>query len=226
MLLSFNKVSKTFGKQVKALDNVSFKVEDGEFVFLVGPSGAGKTTLIRLIIRDLLPTSGTIKLDELDLTKIKPAEIPKLRRQIGVVFQDFKILQDRTIAENVAMPLEITGQSSHDTMHKVKEVLQIVGLEDKLHYFPVQLSAGELQRAAIARAIISAPKILLADEPTGNLDPVTSWEILKILKEINKMGTTVIMSTHNMDIVNSMKKRVIQFKKGTVVKDEATGRYI
>ncbi len=225
MQIFFNQVNKTFGTKTQALKEVSFKVQSGEFVFLVGPSGAGKTTLLRLLIRDLIPDSGIILLDDLEVNKMSKKQIPQLRRTIGIIFQDFKILHDRTVGENVAIALEISGENSETINKKVKEVLHLVGLEEKLRFFPIQLSAGELQRVALARAIVAGPKVLLADEPTGNLDPVTSWEILKIIKEINKFGTTILMATHNADIVNSMKKRVIMMKNGQVIKDEKVGKY-
>lgn len=224
-MITLTQVSKIYGKTVKALDNVSIEIDAGEFVFLVGPSGAGKTTILRLLTRDLEPTEGEIKVDTLVINKLPRSHIPKLRRNVSMIFQDFKILFDRTVAENVAIALEIDGKGNKEIESKVGEVLKLVGLPDKSHYFPVQLSAGELQRISIARAIVRGPKILLADEPTGNLDPTTSWEILKILKEINKLGTTVVMATHNVDIVNSMSKRVVTIKKGKVVKDEKKGKY-
>ncbi len=225
MLISFEKVSKLYSNQTKALDTATFAVDGGEFVFLVGPSGAGKTTLLRLLIRDLIPSSGKILLDKEDILKLKKSQIPQLRRKIGMIFQDFKLLSDRTVHENVGIALEILGKNKKEIDKKVGEVLHLVGLTDKMYLFPAQLSAGELQRSAIARAIISGPKILLADEPTGNLDPTTAWEILKILKEINKFGTTVLMATHNADVVNSMKKRVISMDKGKIVKDQKEGKY-
>lgn len=223
-MLQFDKVSKKFGRQV-ALENVTFKIDKGEFVFLVGPSGAGKTTILRLIIKDILPSSGTIKLDNIDIINLPPNKIPLLRRKVGMIFQDFKVLPDRTIFENVAVALEILGKNNSEIENSVKEVLALVGLSEKRNYFPAQLSAGELQRASIARAIIGKPNILLADEPTGNLDPKTGWDILKVLNEVNKRGTTVIMATHNVDIVNSMDKRVIRVVKGKVTKDEVKGKY-
>ena len=225
MLISFDRVSKIYGNQTQALTDISFTVSSGEFVFLVGTSGAGKTTILRLLIHDLVSTSGTILLDTLDVTKLSKSKIPELRRTVGMIFQDFKVLPDRTIGENVAITLEILGKDPREVTKKVKEVLYLVGLGDKSELFPIQLSAGELQRTAIARAIIGGPKVLLADEPTGNLDPTTSWEILKILKEINKLGTTILMATHNADIVNSMKKRVITMKHGKIAKDEKVGKY-
>lgn len=225
MLIVFDNVAKIYGNKTAAIKDVSFSVENGEFIFLVGQSGAGKTTILRLLIRDLIPSSGKIFLDEVDVTKIPKSHIPQLRRKIGMIFQDFKLLFDRTVFENVAISLEIVGKSKKETIKKVTEVVQLVKLEDKLHLFPSQLSAGELQRTAIARAIVGGPKILLADEPTGNLDPTTSWEIIKILKEINKLGTTIVMATHNADIVNSMKKRVITVTKGKITKDQKQGKY-
>jgi len=225
MRIIFNKVSKNFGKNAPALDETSFEINEGEFVFLVGSSGAGKTTVLRLIIQDLIPTSGKIEIEKFVISKKNHVDTAKLRRKIGMVFQDFKILYNRTTFENVAIALEILGKKSDEISKKVHEVLHLVGLSDKANFFPIQLSAGELQRASIARAIVGGPKILLADEPTGNLDPTTSWEIMKILREINDLGTTVIMATHNADIVNSLNKRVITIKKGKVVKDEKTGKY-
>lgn len=223
-MLQFDKVSKKFGRQV-ALENVTFKIDKGEFVFLVGPSGAGKTTILRLIIKDILPSSGTIKLDNIDIINLPPNKIPLLRRKVGMIFQDFKVLPDRTIFENIAVALEILGKNNGEIENSVKEILVLVGLSEKRNYFPAQLSAGELQRTSIARAIIGKPNILLADEPTGNLDPKTGWDILKVLNEVNKRGTTVIMATHNVDIVNSMDKRVIKIVKGKVTKDEVKGKY-
>lgn len=225
MLISFDSVSKLYGTKIAALKDVSFSVASGEFVFLVGQSGAGKTTILRLLIRDLFPTTGKITIDGTDITKVKRAQVPQLRRKIGMIFQDFKLLGDRTVFENVSIALEIVSKGKTEIDKKVNEVLHLVGLSDKGHLFPQQLSSGELQRTAIARAIVAGPKVLLADEPTGNLDPTTSWEILKILKEINKLGTTIIMATHNVDIVNSMKKRVIVLAKGKLIKDQKEGKY-
>lgn len=223
-MLSFDKVSKKFGNHL-ALDNATFKVNKGDFIFLVGASGAGKTTILRLIIKDINPTQGMIKLGDIDIVKLSSAKIPVLRRKVGMIFQDFKILNDRTIFENIAITLEILGRNNREIKTKVDEVLSMVGLEHKRDFFPVQLSAGELQRASIARAIIGKPTILLADEPTGNLDPKTGWEILRVLNEINKNGTTIIMATHNVDIVNSMNRRVIKLAKGKIIKDEVKGKY-
>jgi len=225
MLIEFDEVNKSFNNNVMALEGVTFAIDKGEFVFLVGPSGAGKTTVLRLITRGLLPTTGRIKVGDMDVVELPVKQIPLLRRQVGMIFQDFKVLMDRTIFENVAIALEILGKSKEEIRRKVKEVLHVVNLSDKAEFFPIQLSAGELQRSSIARAIVGGPPVLLADEPTGNLDPTSSWEVLKILREINKLGTTVIMATHNVDIVNSMRKRVIALKKGKIVKDEKQGKY-
>lgn len=223
-MLQFESVTKKFGSHI-ALNQVSFKIDNGEFVFLVGPSGAGKTTILRLIIKDITLNSGNVILDDLSINSLPVNKLPLLRRKVGMIFQDFKILPDRTIAENVAVALEILNLAHNQIENRVEEVLTLVGLYDKKNQFPVQLSAGELQRTAIARAIIGKPSVLLADEPTGNLDPKTGWEILKVLNQVNKKGTTIIMATHNVDIVNSMDKRVIKLSKGKILKDEMKGKY-
>ena len=222
--IKFEKVTKKFGG-IMALDEASFEIDEGNFVFVTGASGAGKTTIIRLILRESLPTSGTIKIDNLDLVKLPSGKIPELRRQIGVVFQDFKLLSDRTVFENVALPLDVLGKNEMEIKKEVREILDLVGLGDREDLFPAQLAGGELQRVCLARAVIAKPKILLADEPTGNLDPTTAWQIVKLLKKINKMGTTVVMATHNVEIVNSLQERVIKLDKGKVVKNELKGRY-
>ena len=224
-MIQFQGVSKHYGTHTKALTNVSVDIGEGEFVFLIGPSGAGKTTLLRLLIRDILPTSGQIIVDEWTVNTLPISRIHLLRRKIGTVFQDFRLLTDRTAYENVALGLEIRGDSDASIEKAVDSVLALVGLSDKKKLFPLQLSAGELQRTAIARAVVGGPKILLADEPTGNLDPATAKDILDILEEINKIGTTVIMATHNATIVNSMKKRTLVLAEGILISDEKTGRY-
>lgn len=224
-MILFSNISKKFPGNEIALDNVNFKIDDGEFVFLVGPSGAGKTTILRLLIQDLLPSYGSILLDDFEVNKLKNSQLPFFRRKIGFVFQDFKLLTDRTVSENIAVTLEILGKSKEEIHKRINEVLQIVGLIKKANYFPKQLSFGERQRVAIGRAIAGEAKTLLADEPTGNLDPKTSWEILKIINQINKNKTTVIMATHNVDIVNSMRKRVIALKSGKICKDEKRSKY-
>lgn len=223
-MISFTHVSKLYG-ETHALSDVSVTIQDGEFVFLIGPSGAGKTTFLKLLTREMTPTSGDIQLDDWKINDLPDASIHLLRRRVGVVFQDFKLLTDRTVYENVALALEILGKGEQEIARDVNKVLDIVGLEAKKYLFPQQLSAGEMQRTSIARTIVGGPKVLLADEPTGNLDPETSWEILDILQEINAIGTTVVMATHNASIVNDLKKRTITLEHGGVVSDEARGKY-
>lgn len=224
-MIRFTSVSKYYPGKIPGIVDLSVEIPDGEFVFLIGPSGSGKTTLLRLLIRDLVPTTGSIMVDEWDLKKLSSRNIYLLRRKVGIVFQDFKLLMDRTVYENVAMVLEILGKSQKDIPQGVNNVLELVGLTDKKNVFPIQLSAGEMQRAGIARAIVGGPKMLLADEPTGNLDPETAWGIIDILEEINRLGTTVIMASHNADIVNRLKKRTLTIEHGRVVRDEAKGHY-
>lgn len=224
-MIRFDHVTKTFVGHVSALSDISVEIKDGEFVFLIGPSGAGKTTFLRLLIRDMLPTSGTINVDEWNVAKLSPADVYLLRRRVGTVFQDFKLLTDRTVFENVALGLEILGKSEKETHRRVMDILDLVSLADKRNNFPVQLSAGEMQRTGIARAIVGGPGILLADEPTGNLDPATSWDILDILGEIQKIGTTIIMATHNAGIVNHLRKRTITLEHGNFISDEKKGKY-
>lgn len=224
-MIRFVNVTKLYGRHTTALSDFTVDIPDGEFVFLIGPSGAGKTTFLRLLIRDIVPSSGTIHVDDLDVSKLPGSQIHTLRRKIGTVFQDFKLLMDRTVYENVALGLEILGKGDHEIHTRVTDVLELVGLADKKNSFPLQLSAGEMQRTGIARAIVGGPTILLADEPTGNLDPETANEILDILEEINKIGTTVIMATHNAAIVNDLKKRTIALHEGKLVSDEVKGRY-
>jgi cell division transport system ATP-binding protein len=224
-LIKFINVSKKYDKGVIALSNINFEIESGEFVFIVGPSGAGKSTLIKLLLKEEEPTSGTIIVNKKDITKMRRKEIPYLRRSMGVVFQDFRLLPNKTVFENVAFAMEIVGAHPKEIRRKVPMVLSLVGLSDKADQYPQQLSGGEQQRVALARAIVNDPSILIADEPTGNLDPDTSWEIVKLMAEINKRGTTVVMATHAKDIVDAMKKRVIALEKGNIVRDEARGVY-
>lgn len=224
-MILFDNVTKRYGNQ-NALDDINFRITDGEFVFLVGISGAGKTTLLRCLNKEIIPTAGKIFLDNWEINKLHPNQLPYLRRKVGFVFQDFKLLQDRTVGENIAVSLEILGISDHESERRIKDILAVVHLEEKINFFPKQLSFGEQQRVAIGRAIVGETKILLADEPTGNLDPKTSWEILKILNDINKRGTTVFMATHNVDIVNTLKKRVIALSKGKIIKDAKISKYL
>ncbi|MBI2031351.1 MAG: cell division ATP-binding protein FtsE [Candidatus Levybacteria bacterium] len=219
-MIKLDKVSKKFGTGVFALSEINLNVDKQEFVFLVGPTGSGKTTIFRLITRELLPTEGVIIVNDWNIGKLPKQKIPHLRKKVGVVFQDLKLLLDRTIFENIALPLEIVGKKEEEIKRKVEEVLTQVGLIEHKDKFPIQLSGGEMQRAAIARALVLSPEILLADEPTGNLDIETSWEIVKILSDINAKGTTIIMATHNTDIVSKLSKRVVKLEKGRIVKDE------
>lgn len=225
-MIKLEKVTKKYPSGQVALDDVDLEIEDGEFVFVVGPSGAGKTTFLRLFTREIFPNSGKIIIDEQNIITLPSKKIPYLRRQIGTVFQDFKLLLNRTIFENVAVPLEVMGKSESHIEKEVTAVLEKVGLLEKAAHFPVQLSGGEVQRTAIARAIIGNPKILLADEPTGDLDPQTAITVIDILDKINKEDkTTIIMATHNAQIVNRYKKRVLSLKNGKVHSDEAEGKY-
>lgn len=224
-MIKFEKVSKKFYTDVFVLEGVNLKVEKGEFAFVVGPTGSGKTTLLRLLIRDLLPTQGKVFVEDWDLARLPHGKIPALRKKIGVVFQDLKLLMDRTVFENVALALEVGGVKEGKIKSKVEEVLKLVGLEKHLVKFPLELSGGELQRTAIARALVGEPEVLLADEPTGNLDLGTSWKIVKLFEELNKKGTTIIMATHNVDIVNNLGRRVIALEKGKVTRDEKKGKY-
>lgn len=219
-MIRLENVSKKFRTGVVALSDVGFEVAKGEFVFLVGPSGSGKTTIFRLLTREYLPTTGVIVVDNWDVTKLPKGKIPILRKKIGVVFQDLKLMNDRTIFENIVLPLEVTKVKSIDAQKRVEEIMQRVGIQTHKDKFPIQLSGGELQRTAIARALILNPDILLADEPTGNLDQKTAYEIVKLLSEIHQKGTTVIMATHNEDIMKHLPKRIIALDKGRIVRDD------
>ncbi|MBI2195425.1 MAG: cell division ATP-binding protein FtsE [Candidatus Levybacteria bacterium] len=219
-MIKLEKVSKKFGIGPHALSDINLVVDKGEFVFLVGPTGSGKTTIFRLIIRELLPSEGSIVIDEWDIVNLPKQKIPHLRKKVGVVFQDLKLLADRTIFENVALPLEVIGIKPEEAKARVDDVLGRIGILEHKEKFPVQLSGGEIQRTAIARALILSPDILLADEPTGNLDEDTSWEIAKLLSDINAKGTTVIMATHDKEIVKKLSKRVVVLDKGKIARDE------
>ena len=224
-MIKFKDVTKEYSKGIAALNGVNLKIEKGEFAFIVGDSGSGKSTLIRLLLKELDPTSGSIIVNGQNLNRLKHRKIPQYRRHLGVVFQDFRLLKDRNIYENIAFALRVTETSPRIIKQKVPAALSLVGLAQKYKAFPKELSGGEQQRVAIARAIVNEPAILLADEPTGNLDPTNSWEIMKLLEEANERGTTVLVVTHNQEIVNEMKKRVITMKKGVIVSDEQKGGY-
>lgn len=218
-------VSKSYSKGHPALHGINLHIDRGEFVFLVGNSGSGKSTLIKLLLKEFEPTEGTISFNGKDLASVKRRQIPKYRRELGVVFQDFRLLKDRNVFENVAFAQRVTGVSARVIKTRVPEVLSLVNLAEKYRSFPHELSGGEQQRVAIARALVNRPALLLADEPTGNLDPKTSYEIMKLLEEINQQGTTVLVVTHNKEIVNSMKKRVVVVNQGMIVSDEKEGGY-
>lgn len=223
-MIRFDNVSKKYPLGNFALDDISFQIDDNDFIFLVGPSGAGKTTILKLIIREFRPSSGSIIVNDVDIADKKFKKLTDLRRSIGIVFQDFKILFDKNIFENIALSLKVIGADQKRIKDEVGEALSLVGLEGKKRVFPIQLSAGELQRVAIARAIIGGRKIILADEPTGNLDPKTTWEIMNIFKKLEG-EKTILIATHNSAIVNSLKKRVITMKDGKIARDRRAGTY-
>ncbi len=224
-MIKFDAVTKKFSPTILALDDISLEIKQGEFVFLVGPSGAGKSTLLRILTREVLPTMGKVVVNDIDITKLKDNAIPAHRRKIGFVFQDFKLLDDRTVFEQVALALEVRGKKDEEIQKEVEHTLKLVEIWDRRNLFPRQLSGGEAQRVAIARAIIGKPDFVLADEPTGDLDPQTAWGVIQLLNEINSWGTTVLMATHNQEIVNTLKRRVILLKKGKVTKDTKEGKY-
>ena len=225
-MITLENVSKSYAKGQPALNDVSLHIDKGEFVFIVGNSGSGKSTLIKLLLKELEPTSGTIIVNDQDLGKMKRRKVPKYRRGVGVVFQDFRLLKDRNVYENVAFAQRVIERPKRKKKKRVPEILTLVGLAEKYKSFPRELSGGEQQRVALARALVNRPNILLADEPTGNLDPKNSLEIMKLLEEINERGTTVLVVTHNREIVNSFRKRVITMRKGVIVSDEEEGGYL
>ncbi len=225
-IIVLDQVSKSYATGAPALNGISLTIKQGEFVFIVGDSGSGKSTLIKLLLRELLPTSGDLYVNGQSLVDLKRRNVPKYRRNLGVVFQDFRLLKDRNVYENVAFAQRIIQVPTREIRKNVPSILSVVGLAGKYKAKPRQLSGGEQQRVALARALINRPPILLCDEPTGNLDPKNSWEIMKLLDQINKKGTTVLVVTHNREIVNEMQKRVITMKKGIIVSDEEKGGYI
>jgi len=224
-LIQAQNLVKQYSNGVVALSGINLEIDKGEFVFLVGASGAGKTTFMNLIIRRELPTSGSLLVGRKNVSKVKPSEVPYFRRNIGVIFQDFKLLPNKTVFENVAFALETIEASRREILRQVPAVLELVGLREKANVFPSELSGGEQQRVSLARSIVNRPLLLLADEPTGNLDPDTSWGIMDLLLEINKRGTTIVMATHNREIVNRMRRRVVALENGRIVRDEAKGVY-
>lgn len=224
-MIEMMNVTKKYNKGITAINNLSIQIKDGEFVYVVGPSGAGKSTFIKMMYREEKATKGRIRVGKYDLMKIKDRQIPFLRRYVGVVFQDFKLLQHKTVYENVAYAMEVIEKSPREIKRRVQEVLELVNLKHRVDNFPNELSGGEQQRVAIARAIVNTPGILIADEPTGNLDPDTSMEIMDILERINEQGTTIVMATHNSQIVNEKKHRVIAIENGQIVRDQEQGEY-
>ncbi len=225
-MITMESVSKSYSTGVPALNDVSLHIKKGEFVFIVGDSGSGKSTLIKLLLRELTPSSGELYVNGINLSKLRHRQVPKYRRNLGVVFQDFRLLKDRNVYENVAFAQRIVQTPNRLIKRNVPAILSIVGLAGKYKARPKQLSGGEQQRVALARALINKPPILICDEPTGNLDPRNSWEIMKLLEQINNRGTTIVVVTHNREIVNEMQKRVVTMKKGVIVSDEEKGGYI
>ncbi|MBT0891647.1 cell division ATP-binding protein FtsE [Streptococcus lutetiensis] len=224
-LIEMKGVAKKYHRSTTALRDINVSINPGEFVYIVGPSGAGKSSFIKLLYREEKVSAGTLKVGEFNLTKMKKRQIPILRRSIGVVFQDYKLLPKKTVFENVAYAMQVIGEKPREIKKRVPEVLELVGLKHKMRSFPDQLSGGEQQRVAIARAIVNNPKVLIADEPTGNLDPEISWEIMQLLERINLQGTTVLMATHNQQIVDNLRHRVIAIEEGRIVRDEEEGEY-
>jgi cell division transport system ATP-binding protein len=225
-MIKFQNITKIYPPNTIALENVSFEIKPKEFVSIVGKSGSGKTTLLKLLLAEENPTKGRVFFNGKDLSKIKKSQISKFRRKIGTVFQDYKLLPSKTTYENIAYPLEVTGATDEEISKQVVEVLEIVGLADRSNNFPAELSGGECQRASFARAFIHRPEVILADEPTGNLDPYHTLEIIKLLLKIHEIGTTVVLATHNKETINMLGKRVITLEKGKVIRDEEKGRFI
>lgn len=225
-MISFRNVYKVYNSHAIALDGVSFDMGKGEFVSIVGRSGAGKSTLLKLLIAEEKPTKGRVFFDKEDVSKLRLNQLPYLRRRIGAVFQDFKLLGGKTAFENVAFALEVCGLSNEQIKQDVTQVMDLVGLKDRFHNFPHELSGGEKQRVGIARALVHRPDVIVADEPTGNLDPINTWEIIRLLSKINEFGTTVILATHDNEIINALEKRVITLDQGKIIRDEEKGKYI
>lgn len=225
-MIEISKLTKTYEKSSRALKDVSLTIDDGEFVFITGRSGSGKSTLLRILLKEVEPTSGRVVVNDMDLGRMPRRYVPKYRRQLGVVFQDFRLLKDRNVYENIAFVQRVIMTPTRKIRREVPKMLSLIGLAEKYKSFPKQLSGGEQQRVALARALVNHPDLLLADEPTGNLDPKNSWEIMKLLESINEKGTTVLVVTHNREIVDEMKKRVITMNRGVIISDEKEGGYI
>jgi len=225
-VIYFDRVSKVYAGDTVALQDVSFSVESGEFISIVGHSGAGKTTLVKMLLAQEKPTSGAVFFESINIHEVPPKRINDLRRKIGTVFQDFRLLPGRTAYENIAFAMEAAGRSEEDIYSDVPHVLELVDLGNKMSNFPDELSGGEQQRVAIARAIVNQPDVVIADEPTGNLDPVNTFEVVQILKKINDLGTTIVLTTHNKGVIDSLKKRVITMDRGKVIRDDREGKYI
>ena len=225
-MIYFNNVSKVYNQDGVALEDVTFSVAGGEFVSVVGHSGAGKTTLVKMILAEDRPTAGTVFFESINIHKLKNGDLTKLPRRIGVVFQDFKLLSNKTAYENVAFAMEALGKTDEEIAADVPHVLELVDLGNKVFHFPHQMSGGEQQRLAIARAIVNQPELIIADEPTGNLDPINTFEVVQIFKKINDLGTTVILTTHNRGVVDSIQKRVVTLEKGKIIRDDKEGKYV
>lgn len=225
-MIFFDNISKIYNHNSTALRNITLKIQPKEFVAIVGSSGAGKTTLIKLLLREEDPTEGRIFLDGVELTALKKNQLHHVRRKIGTIFQDFKLLPDRTAYENVAFAMEVAGRHNEEIEEDVPQALELVGLAEKVDNFPHQLSGGEKQRVAIARALVNRPDVVLADEPTGNLDPINTWEIVHLLEKINMLGKTVILASHDKEIINNIGKRVVVFEKGEIISDQEDGKYL
>lgn len=228
-MIVFKNVSKIYtqnGRESRALEKISFKIQPNEFVSIVGRSGAGKSTIVRLLIGEDKPTKGQVFFGSYEVNKLKPRELPEFRRHIGVIFQDFRLLEQKSAFENVSFVLEVEGYSQQEINELVPQVLDLVGLKDKMLKFPTELSGGEKQRVAIARSMITRPEVIIADEPTGNLDPLNKWEVIKLLTKINELGSTLILATHDKEIINSLGQRVITLEEGRMTKDESSGRFI
>ena len=225
-MINFDNVSKQYkNSSTPALDDINLNIEQGDFVFLVGQSGSGKSSLLRLLLKEEKPTSGTVTVDGINVAKLPNRKVPAFRRTMGIVFQDFRLLPGKTVFDNVAFGMEVIGKSKKEIQQRIPALLDLVGLEEKAHRLPSELSGGEQQRVALARAFVNKPKLLLADEPTGNLDPSTSVGIMKLLDRINRTGTTIVMATHDVAIVDQMRKRIVQMENGKIIRDQERGMY-